>query len=242
MMLEPNEGTRPSRLETGRRAAGEIAGDIADTDRLAIEDARSCVAPLDVDALRARAAGRPPAATTNRWLRWVAPLALAAVALVVAVATLAPTDPAVDPSYIGVRGGDRLRLLTLGPGAVLQPWGGAALGEGDVVGVAVRPLDARGVVVLSVDGTGAVTTFWPEAGDVPEPLPAPTADGLAALPGTVVLDGAPGPEVFVAVFDRAPAAVAGEARRAWEAGGADGVRKWADGMGDAGDAIVVERR
>ncbi len=242
MMLEPNEGTRPSRLETGRRAAGEIPGEIPVADRFAIEGARERVSPLDIEALRARAADRPVPANSNRWLRWLAPLAVAAVALVVAATAVTPPDPGVDPAYIGVRGGDRLRLLTLGEDRVLQPWGGDALGEGDVVGVVVRPLDARGVVVLSVDGAGVVTTFWPEAGDAPEPLPPAGDDGVAALPGTVVLDGAPGPEVFVAVFDRDPSDVAAAAGRAFSAGGPLGVRRWADGLGEAGDAIVVERR
>lgn len=231
MTLEPNDGTRPSRLTFGRRAVGEIAGAIPEDVAAELARAADRVAPFDASAIRQRAAGigavPQPA---NNW-RWFTGAAVAAAAAGVAFLVQQPADR----PYVGVRGGNQLALYQLA-GAQLAPWDGEPLAEGDIVGVRVKPGESDAVVVLSVDGAGVVTVFWPEDGAEPETV---ATGGWTELPGTIVLDGAPGPEVFVAVFDQVPSEAEAAAARAWRESGSAGVRSWGE---DVGDAIVVERR
>jgi hypothetical protein len=228
MEFRPNEGDRLSKLAIARRAVGEVAGDVPPEAAAELADAARKVRPFDAAAIRARAqvAPAPPANNT----RWYAGLAAVAAAFLGVFLVATPDAP-----VIGVRGGQRLALYTL-DGDRLAAWDGGALHAGDVVGVRVRPGDSEGVVVLSVDGTGTATVFWPAPGAGMETVP---SGGWTELPGTVTLDGAPGPEVFVAVFDLPADEVEDAAAAAWKQGGAEGVRTWGDA---AGDAIVVDRR
>jgi hypothetical protein len=245
-----NDGGRPSRLQLDRYLAGELEG--PDRDRVAayvehdprgrahaaeIAQAREATPPLDLDALRARAArpdeptALPRPANTPFPRNWLAAIALAAAALLAVLAW--PRDPVVQ-----FKGDVELSTWELRDGS-LVPYEGGAKGRGDTLGFRVRPAAHRSAVVLSVDGAGAVTVFWPETGDAPLPL-VPAADGVATLPGSVVLDGAPGPEVFVAVFDVSVTEARTGAEDAWRTGGAAGVRAWARARGGA--TSDVERR
>ena len=95
--------------------------------------------------------------------------------------------------------------------------------------------DGQGDWKVSVDGAGSVTVFYPQAGDS-----ALEQGSLVALPLTVTLDDAPGPEVFVARFDVPAEQARQEAEAAWSAGGVQGVRAWAAQA--SADAVVVQRR
>ena len=56
-----------------------------------------------------------------------------------------------------------------------------------------------------------------------------------------MLDGAPGPEIFVAAFDTDVAAARAALTDTWSNGGASAVLAWADGREDV-DAVAVERK
>lgn len=251
--MTPNDGTRPSRLLLDRFLTGELDDPSLVTDRLdaaarahlaRVQATKSDVRPLDVAALRRRAAQIPhvaapveplpaPANRTRAWKLWMAPiLLLAAASLLVALPLTRPAP--VDPTYIGVRGGARLEVFQA-DGALLRPWSGEAVGAGDVLGFKVFG-SAQGAVLLGVDGTGVLSVYWPEHGDDPEPLP---ADG--ALPGTLVLDDAPGPEIFVVVLDTPVGQARADAQAALQEGGPDGLLAWARSHPLA-DAVLLERR
>lgn len=258
MTLTENPGTRPSKLALGRLATGELEPHEADAVRASvgdaeqawldgIQDARDELPAFDASALRARAASAEPADTApsvpspandTRGFRALVPLLLmAALALVVAWPAIDPRPTGVDPDYVGVRSGSGLEAYHLEGGSLVR-YDDRALGEGDVVGFKVSPGRHQGVVVLSVDGTGHVSVYWPASGEAPEPV---RGDGPVALPGSVTLDGAPGPEVFVAVFDRPVSAARAEVQRTWQAGGRAGLIDWARSSGEA-DVAVVNRR
>jgi len=248
MDLQINEGDRPSRLQLYRYAAGELEGE----ERAAVEahlstddEARAFVdsaratrpAPLDLPDLRDRAARQhhaPPKGANRSWAAFLGALVVAAAALF-AFLGLPGVEP--DGHDIRFRASDGLQLYHLSD-RTLERYDGRLLGEGDVIGFKVRSVDHDRVVVLSVDSRGTVSVFHPTDGEAGSPL---TEDGLVALPGSVVLDDAPGPEVFVAVFDADVPAAQAEARRAWQSGGLSGVLEWATSGGDRA-AEVLERR
>jgi len=259
MTLPVNEGDRPSRLELARYATAELDDEaraaveawLADHPEgrqwlESLERARDQVAPFDADAIRARAARAEPDAApaipspANRpsLAQWLTPLiAVAAVALFALLPGRVGTDR-VDGPDIVFRGGATLQVHHL-VGDRLQPYRGEPVGQGDVLGFKLEPGGHSGVVVLSVDGAGAVTVLYPDHGTAPERLVRDT--GLIALPGSVILDAAPGPEVFVAVFDEQVGSARHEVEHAWQAGGADAVQEWAAAH-PAADAVLVERR
>lgn len=247
MDLNVNEGTHPSRFELGRYAAGELTDaqradvearlDDAGRAWLAeIEAAGASLPAFDATALRARAGVAAAPANNTRWFVLLA--VLAAVLLGVVLVSGPDTPAEVDPNYVGVRGAAPALELHVYQDGALRPWDGRAVGAGDRIGFKVDATGRRGVVLLSVDGDGQVSVFWPEAGDAPEPL---RGDGVVPLPGSLTLDGATGPEVFLAVFDRSPAEARAQAASAWQSGGSEGLVGWARSA-DHVDAVVVERR
>lgn len=253
-MMEPNPGHRPSKLALDRLATGEASPDeqeriearIDDSARAhlaALDAAKRDLPPLDTGALRRRAAALPPdpvvaAPDVPRPANRQA-FGAFLVLLVAAMALFMLADPfaARETADVRFRGGEELRLFEL-QGRKLFAWDGSPVGQDDVLGFKVVAAGRRGVVVLSVDGSGHVSVFWPEDGDAPEPV---EGDGLVALPGTVRLDDAPGPEVFVAVFDRTVSEAKAELEHTFQSGGAEGVLDWAEGAPHV-DAVEVPRR
>ncbi|MEM6931731.1 MAG: hypothetical protein AAF602_32670, partial [Myxococcota bacterium] len=144
--------------------------------------------PIQLDAYR-----------RSRTLTTVLSGVLLAAAALFAVIAFVSRDPETGaPASYAVRGAEL--SVHLAQGDELHPYDPASpVGAGDVLGFRVLADDHRSVVLLSVDGTGMVSVFFPSEGREPEPISGP---GQFELPGTVMLDGAPGPEVFVAVFDR----------------------------------------
>lgn len=240
-----NDGQRPSHLELDRYTTGELGPDDARKleARLDAEarrylevlaETKRSLPPLDLAAVRARARAidAPPAANNTRFYWVVAPILLAAAALMLVVG-LRPTDPGVR-----YRTGDGFALFQRSGDELVAYAAGTPLGQDDVLGFKVVATGHQGVVVLSVDGTGAVTVFYPESGDRPEPI---AGDGFVPLPGTVILDGAPGPEVFVAVFDRSVSEARSEVERTFQAGGHPGLEEWAAAAADVA-AVEITRR
>jgi hypothetical protein len=184
------------------------------------------------------AAPQAPARPASR--RFGPPWVLAPALALAAVMGLVVLPQVLGTPEIGLKGAGDLEVYELA-GGVLNPYAGGALGAGDTVGFQVTlGSGGEGLVLLSIDGRGEVQVFRPERGEDPEVLPR-GAGGAIAVPGTVILDGAPGPEVFVVVFDR-PVSEAREAVEvAYRRGGTDGVLAWA-GSEPGVDAVAVEKR
>ena len=91
---------------------------------------------------------------------------------------------------------------------------------------------------MSVDGAGRLNVFWPKTGDVPESVE-PTGEHV--LEGSVFLDDAPGPEVFIGVFgvERVSDALE-QVRSAWDEEGVNGLERLA--RENMNVAVVVLRR
>ncbi len=261
-MTALNEG-RPSKLELDRYATGELSeeevsalearlDDRARAHLAALEQVRSEVPPLDLAALRARAAAltdpvealisepapeQPPANNARGW-RWLGPSLLslaAAAALWLGVARLTGPEPEI---LIPRTSGGALVVHQAVGGRLSEYAPGTPVGEGDVLGFQVDATGHRGVVVLSVDGTGAVSMFFPDSG--PDPLPL-QGQGLIPIDGTVILDGAPGPEIFLALFDTSPQDATTLVQRTFSAGGHEGLLELARSSAKI-DAVEVSRR
>jgi hypothetical protein len=241
-MMSPNRGDRPSLLQLGRYATGELDMPELDPDKLdpgarqklaEIEALRGSMPPLDIAALRERAA-RLPANNTRHFRAWM-PLLVLAAALLLALLVVIPREEAPDVRY---RPGDTLNLYHLGPQGGVPYQEGTPLGENDMLGFEVAVGEHRGVVLLSVDGQGAVSVFYPRSGESPEPI---AGDGLFKLPGSVILDGAPGPEIFLALFDVSVSEARTQVQHTYQSGGHEGLLDWAAGAPGV-DAVPVTRR
>jgi hypothetical protein len=182
-------GERPVRPEDSAAVAALAADDARILERL----------PPSTMAARIRAdLERPdPSPTTPAFWRraWFAAAPALAAAAVVSVVVLRP--PADD--------GDRLKGLAPGldvhvaaPAGPRALRGDDVLGEGDVVQVRIRAGGAAHGVVVSLDGSGAVTRHFPDGAGTA--LPA----GTASLPFSFELDDAPGFERFVLVTADTP--------------------------------------
>lgn len=200
MKLQLNDGGRPSRLDLGRAVAGEIPVDPAHeaaTTALREEASSAAVPAFDAQALRARAAALPevavsapalPPAANTAW-RWVLSFAAMAAAVLFFAFPQLPGNRLkgeVDLGFYVMRNGQ----VTMGdPDATVRP--------GDRLQFSYRSGQADRLILVSVDGTGRVSVFYPERGE----------EGVEVIPGerhvldgSVELDAAPGPEVFVAFF------------------------------------------
>ncbi|MFN7144184.1 MAG: hypothetical protein ACK4YP_10430, partial [Myxococcota bacterium] len=102
----------------------------------------------------------------------------------------------------------------------------AVFRAGDRLQFTYRTPHAR-LVLLSVDGDGHFTLFYPEAGENGVPV---TPGERHVLDGSLILDDAPGPEVFLGFFGDAwtVSRARDAALRAWEAGGAEALVKLAE--------------
>jgi hypothetical protein len=142
-----------------------------------------------------RRAAQAPRRRTWWWLSLV-PFAAAAAVVLALVAFPQHRDDGVTlkgpPFHVLVKrddgGSERVRA-----DQVLQ--------AGDALRFMFDVTAAGQVAILDLDGTERVTTFYPANGTASAPVGA-GADVL--LPGSTVLDGAPGPEWLIAVFSAEP--------------------------------------
>ncbi|MBX2801438.1 MAG: hypothetical protein KTR31_27425 [Myxococcales bacterium] len=179
-----------------------------------------------------------PAVANRPW--WVVPATLLAMAAAVMLTVLGirtiDGDPGPDTLY---RTGDALTLHQAANG-LLQPEPyrtGSPLLPGDVLGFRVNATDRLGVVLLSVDGSGRVSVFYPASGNAPLPL---SGEGFVPIGGTVRLDATAGREVFVARFDTDVSESIEEVERTFSAGGYDALIRWAEETSGA-DAVEITR-
>lgn len=218
MNLRVNPGDRPSRLELGRRLCGESPGAVDPAFAEAV--AQTIPEPFDLVALVARSerlVDPTPAAPARRhpWWGW-APLLLGAAAAVFLV---------VSPPDAGrTKGGDTdLGFLVLKDGQPLLGDPTALYRAGDRLQFNYLAGGHDHLVLLSTDGTGAATVYFPAEGEEPVPV---FPSGRHVLDASIILDDAPGPEVFVAFFGDWTVSEATErVEAAWRAGGADAVSR-----------------
>ena len=197
MTFDINDGRRPSHLELARRATGETTGEIPDDFRAALDSAKARVRPFDWEVLSKHAArieDEPVAARARPrpWLWALFPTLVAAVALLVLVPT--------QQSRTRMKGGAFLipsvTYHVMRGEQVFAQDALPSLRAGDRVLFTVDPAGHDAMVLLSVDGTGHWTTYYPATGSTP----ARVAKHPQELPESIQLDAAPGPEVFVAFF------------------------------------------
>lgn len=211
-----NPGNRPSRLVLARRATGETSADVSDVSTgqprdvsdvsdvsawlAGLEAERARVEPFDFRAIRARAErlddapARPVVASVPWWRRllYVVPVLAVAAALLFVVRPAALVERPTNR----IKGEDELGFYVLRDGQVYPGKAGDTFREGDRLRFTYRTAHDH-LVLLSIDGTGHLTLFYPEAGEA----------GVAVVPGelhaldsSIQLDAAPGPEVFLGFF------------------------------------------
>jgi len=129
-------------------------------------------------------------------------LAAAAAVVLVVGRRPAPDDPPADTTR--AKGSLRLEVYVKQGGQVLSARG-ALLHPGDAIRFAYAGVDGGYLAVLGRDGSGEVSRYYPP-GD--RAAPATRAEEEEALPGSIVLDGSPGPETIYLVHCDAPVPVA----------------------------------
>ncbi len=138
---------------------------------------------------------RAAAAPRKRWL-W--PVLAACVPLLF-VLVLVPR--LVEENGVRMKG-DAFRVVVSRSGGtpeLLAP--DAQVRPGDALRFAYEAPEAGHLLVLELDGRGAASVFYPYGSATSAPLAAGQRD---FLPGSVVLDDAPGPEWLLAVFSPRP--------------------------------------
>ncbi|MCB9759255.1 MAG: hypothetical protein H6739_05405 [Alphaproteobacteria bacterium] len=239
-LLRENDGSRPSRLAMARAYTGEAeppAGDAYGAWAAEVDAAKARLEPFDFEVLRAAAArvddapAARPAPTKAPWWRslWLVPVLAAAVVVMVMVL------PGEDTRTTRAKGDVDLDFLVMRGGAVEPGEEGEVLRAGDRIQFTYRADGLDSLVLLSVDGEGTLSVFYPAQGDIPVSI---IPGDRHVLQGSIVLDDAPGPELFVGVFS--PSSV-DEARAlvedAWAKGGADAV----EALRDTDPAVDVVR-
>ncbi|MCP4805460.1 MAG: DUF4384 domain-containing protein [Proteobacteria bacterium] len=241
-----NDGSRPDRVELARRLTGELdrTDDPAEAALLAeVEAAAPGLAAFDweilgkaanrLDADEERTTERLPdleEAPTPWWRRWwLVPALVAALMLVVVVI---PDDP-----YRGAKGEAEIDFMVMRDGTVQPGDETAVFHQGDRLQFSYRTTGLSDVVLVSVDGAGTLSVFYPQDGDQPLDI---IPGERHFLEGSIELDGAPGPEVFVAVFG---AGSVDEARELVRTAYGDGDHDAVEALGDLPgvDSLRIEK-
>ncbi len=234
-----NDGRRLSRLDLDRRLTGELPAELhgPEADQLRahqaeLAESHAALPPFDLAAIEARAtrveeeghaADEPGGAEVISLFgrRRLSPLAVVAPLLAAALVLLSVRLP--PPShYAGTKGSVGVEVYVQRDDGAARVHNGDILHEGDRIRFATRADGYEDVVVLSVDGAGIVSVFYPDDADA-DPLPVPPF-ARQLLPDAIELDDAVGPELYVAVYGAGDTAAAIElVGDAWQSGGADAV-------------------
>jgi hypothetical protein len=141
---------------------------------------------------------------------------LATVLLVVWFVRRAPVPPTADDD-LRMKGALTFQVFASRGDQVFAVRDATRLAAGDKIRFVVGAGEARYVLVASIDGAGHATIYHPYGGARSAPAPVQPTD----LPGSIVLDAAPGPERVFALVSREPLA-AGDVARTLEALGERG--------------------
>jgi hypothetical protein len=149
---------------------------------------------------------------------WGVAIALPALAVAILVLTHrfdGPRSGTKDPpglqSGFGIKGDELMQVFALhhseapggGPPSVVRVANGQRLAPGDALRFVLYPSGLPYALIVSVDGAGQVSVYFPFRGEE-----SAAVDGGVALPvaGSIVLDRAPGPERLFAIFSERPVA------------------------------------
>jgi hypothetical protein len=257
-----NDGSRPSRLDLDRRVTGEVGSEqaarieaAAGPARIAahaggIEASRARIEPFDAEILRKRAfrceeedgavAARRerdarPTRARSWWQRWL-PAAVGAAALAVLLLNVQP-PPGPGQGHRPKGEGDidfyLLRGDQVHPGSE-----GELHYAGDRVQFTYRTVGEDSLVLLSVDGRGELTVYFPAEGDRPMAI---VPGERRVLDGSIQLDDAPDFELILAFFGaRSVREVLEEVGAVRDSGGIEGLRALARDAPDV-DAIYLRK-
>jgi hypothetical protein len=139
-----------------------------------------------------RAAAKPA-----RWFAW-GTLSLLTAAAVVFLVVKPGDDTRIKGSGVG------LSVALVGNGAPKALASGARVHPGDRLQLAYDAGEMTHVALLGVDGSGAVSIYFPESSDVMQRRP---GEARATFPFSLTLDSTPGDETMVAVFADKPLAL-----------------------------------
>lgn len=224
-LFKPNDGSRPSQLALGQMHTGEterVEGEPLAAFEAELAAATQALPAFDFAVLSAAShrvddatpqAEAPVVASGAPWWRTWLIFPAGLLALMMATVVLPP-----DALENRVKGGETdLGYYLMRRGRVLPGVEKAPLAAGDRIQFTYRADLHETLVLINVDGNGDMDVFYPEDGQEPVAV-LPT--GRHVLEDSFVLDDAPGPETFVAVFgpgsvDEAMALV----RAAYDAGG-----------------------
>jgi hypothetical protein len=192
---------------------------------------RASVLPRTVETVTARRRDR----LRSRWAAWLAVPVAAAVLLLVAGRHRPGTGPIAGGESapdIAVKGGALFEVFARrnGPATdidgptVVRVSDGMRLAPGDALRFVLFPSGMPYVLIASVDGAGQVNIYYPFRG---EASVLASGQGALPVPGSIVLDAAPGPERLYAIYSaRAlPAIVVRAALAPTAAAGAEAIRR-----------------
>jgi hypothetical protein len=191
-----------------RAAASEIERDREDYGgRAEAERARFMIALADT----------PRELRDTRGLRRAVKVGFAvaglAAAAVIAIVVATPFDrseqdgpSAAAPPDIAFKGALAVQIVAKRGGRQFFVRPGDALEADDALRFVVTAPEAGYVAVLSVEEAGRVSVFYPpESAAAPAPWPVRIESrGRRELPGSIILDEAPGSETYVVLFSSAP--------------------------------------
>ena len=214
--------------ETRARVENHLAGCAAcrrERDQAAAQRAAftGSVLPRTLPALRARLAGPRRPARRAMWLGGAVAAAAAVVAVVIAARP--PREPP-GQRELGIKGGPAWLVVGHRADRTFQIRNGEALAPGDALRFVIVPDRALYLLIASIDGAGVASIYFPYGGARSERV-----DGSRIeLPGSIVLDAAPGPERLFAIFSDEPLDAAPVAAQLRELGaqGADAIRTTAE--------------
>lgn len=218
----PSDAARVTRFDVERFVCGELSGAAADAVKAALasdaalkafhdeivaadaafqieQPARAVVPKVLAHAPRPSLFVRVSSSLQSLLSGWRVPAltSAAALALVVFVARPTGTDAPVDDSLRSKGGSDPVVsfFVKSGDGARVGT-AGETLHAGDLIQLAVRDANARAMVVVGVDGAGAVSLY------AAEELTTQTKghDAARVLPASLVLDHTVGTERFFVVY------------------------------------------
>jgi hypothetical protein len=166
-----------------------------ETTRALHQRFRQVVLPATRERLRPR-----PWWRKQPWLLAMAPAVMAAATLLLLVHAR-PAPLVVDEPALATKGAASLRLFARRGDRVFAVHDRDPLRTGDAVRFAIEPAGWRYLLIGSVDGAGKATLYFPFDGAASAAI---APDRPYELPGSIVLDDAPGPERVFALLTAAP--------------------------------------